>query len=71
MGADVASATRRVGRRISQASVDAVNAFSQQSKDGRIRRTLNLPESTMEAHILASASAVQIVNKARQENESW
>lgn len=71
MGTDVANATRRVGRRISQASVEAVNAFNQHSGKGQVRRTLNLPESTMEAHIIASTSAVQIVNKARQENESW
>lgn len=71
MGTDVANATRRVGRRISQASVEAVNVFNQHSGKGQVRRTLNLPESTMEAHIIASTSAVQIVNKARQENESW
>jgi hypothetical protein len=67
MGTDVANAGRRVGRRISQASVEAMAALA---KDGRGRQTLNIPETTMEAHINASVTTGHLVEAIRKHNDS-
>jgi hypothetical protein len=67
VGTEVANAGRRVGRRISQASVEAMAALA---KEGHSRQTLNIPETTMEAHINASVSTGHLVEAIRKKNDS-
>ncbi len=69
MKTEVVNAGRRAGRRISQASVDALGSLRKMSHS--TRQTLTLPETTMEAHITASTSAIQLTELARKRNDSW
>lgn len=68
-GTEVINAGRRVGRRLSQASLQVVNIIAKSTGED-LSTTRSIPQSTLEAQIIASTSATQLVNIVQQENDS-
>jgi hypothetical protein len=71
-GSNAINATRRVGRRISQAAVQATVRMTSvtQPATEKIQRARTIPPATLEAQIIASRTASQLMKQIQQENQT-
>lgn len=67
-GNSAMTATRKMGRRISQAAQQAAGVILKPTDKPKIQTTRTIPPTTLEAQIIASKSAGNIVDKISQEN---
>lgn len=70
-GSNAVVATRRLGRRISQAAVQSLAMGNKQpSMEEKIQRTRSIPPGALEAQIIASRTASQLMSEVRQVNST-